>query len=519
VASEKIDIILTTDRTMMSNHHGKEFLGFMATGPPIGMPENLWMWIAAPKMKTDEKGRPWQAPYALRKLEALLLNHGYNAAVIDPDHVRKYLMDAKILMLSHHDYFALCPPSSEWWIITKKEPVNVRSFKKFMEGLPLDEAKKKGLKIIAGGPSAWQWFYKLDLWSRWMIDTVVDGEGERITLDLVRKVFDGEPLPKYVFVGPRDVPTIDEIPLIKYASINGLIEIMRGCPRGCRFCSVTLRSLRHIPLEKIEKEIMVNVEQGVKNGILHSEDVLLYGANGIKLNPDALIKLHQVARKHLKEIAWSHASLAAITNAEKEYKLISKIMEIVKSNGVQKYLGVEVGLETGSLRLAKKIMPAKSLPYPAESWPQVVEEAFMIMHENNIIPAATIILGLPDEKPEDLVQTIELIDRLRPYRSLIVPMFFVPMGILKNESWFTDVKITSEHVEVMRRCLWHSIYWAEEIINKFYLNKPTSAPLKILLRTFIKYAEWKGKTIERKLGLTPIQAQATPTIRNSPPTS
>ncbi|MEM2818809.1 MAG: hypothetical protein QXK19_03660, partial [Nitrososphaerota archaeon] len=67
--------------------------------------------------------------------------------------------------------------------------------------------------------------------------------------------------------------------------------------------------------------------------------------------------------------------------------------------------------------------------------------------------------------------------------------------------------------------LWHSIYWAEEIINKFYLNKPTSAPLKILLRTFIKYAEWKGKTIERKLGLTPIQAQATPTIRNSPPTS
>jgi len=36
MSEEKIDIILTTDRTMMSNHHGKEFLGFMATGPPIG---------------------------------------------------------------------------------------------------------------------------------------------------------------------------------------------------------------------------------------------------------------------------------------------------------------------------------------------------------------------------------------------------------------------------------------------------------------------------------------------------
>ncbi len=510
---EKIDIILTTDRTMMSNHHGKEFLGFMATGPAIGMPEDLWMWIAAPKMKTDEFGRPWQAPYALRKLEALLIDHGYNAAVIDPDHVDKYLPNAKILMLSHHDYFALCPPSSEWWIVTKKEPVNAKSFKKFMEKPSIREAKKNGLKIIVGGPSAWQWLYKIDLWSRWMVDTVVDGEGERVTIDLVKRVFNGEPLPRYVFVGPRDVPSIEEIPLIKYASINGLVEIMRGCPRGCKFCSVTLRSLRHVPLEMIEKEIMINVQQGVRNGILHSEDVLLYGARGININPDALIKLHQMARIHLNEIAWSHASLAAIKNAEEKYKLISRIMEIVKSNGVQNYLGVEVGLETGSPRLAKKIMPAKSLPYPAESWPEVVEDAFIIMHENHIIPAATIILGLPEETPEDLAQTAELIDRLRPYRSLIVPMFFVPMGVLKNKDWFTDIKITDEHIEVMRRCLWHSIHWAEDIVNRFYLNKPGMAPLKFMLKTFLRYVRWKGRIVERKLGLTPIQTSAAPVVR------
>ena len=80
MTNERFEIILTTDRTMMSDHHGKEFIGFMTTGPPIGMPEFLWMWIAAPKMKTDELGRPWQAPYAMRKLEALLQDHGYNAA-------------------------------------------------------------------------------------------------------------------------------------------------------------------------------------------------------------------------------------------------------------------------------------------------------------------------------------------------------------------------------------------------------------------------------------------------------
>ncbi len=503
----KFEIILTTDRSMMSNHHGKEFLGFMATGPAIGMPEKLWMWIACPKMKTDSMGRPWQAPYALRKLETLLQEKGYNAAVIDPDYVNRYLEKAKILMLSHHDYFALCPPSSEWWVVTKREPVNVKSFRSFMNSLEIAKAKRQGLKIIAGGPAAWQWLYRLDLMKNWGIDTVVDGEGERIILDLVEKVYAGEPLPRYVFVGPNDVPSVKEIPVIKSPSVNGLVEIMRGCPRGCKFCSVTLRPLRHIPLEIIEQEIIVNVRGGVRSGILHSEDVLLYGARGIRLNPTAVIKLHQMARKHLKIIGWSHVSLAAIKNAEEEHKLISKIMEIIHETGTQEYLGVEVGIETGSVKLAKKIMPAKSAPYDPEKWPEIVEDAFAIMHENNIVPAATLILGLPEETSDDVMRTAELLDRLKQYRSLIVPMFFVPMGVLKNKNWFTDVEVRDEHIEVMRRCLWHSVRWAEEIIETFYLREPYHRPLKWLLKMFLGYVKRKARETEKKLGLMPLEVE------------
>ena len=508
---ERLEIILTTDRSMMSNHHGKEFLGFMATGPAIGMPEKLWMWLACPKMKTDLAGRPWQAPYALRKLEALLQDEGYNAAVIDPDYVNRYLKNAKVLMLSHHDYFALCPPSSEWWVVTKKEPVNSKSFRRFMDSLEIAEAKRHGLKIIAGGPAAWHWLYKPDLMKKWGIDTVVDGEGERIILDLVERIYAGESLPRYVFVGPQDVPTVEEIPAIKNPSVNGLVEVMRGCPRGCKFCSVTLRPLRHIPLEMIKREILVNVRGGVRSGILHSEDVLLYGARGIKLNPDAVIKLHRMARRYLDTVGWSHASLAAIKNAEEEHALISKIMEIIRETGAQEYLGVEVGIETGSVELAKKIMPAKSAPYPAERWPEIVEDAFAIMHENNIVPAATLILGLPEETPDDVMKTAELLDRLKQYRSLIVPMFFVPMGVLKNKNWFTDVEVKDEHIEVMRRCLWHSVRWAEDIIERFYLKESYQRPLKWLLKMFLGYVKRKAKVVEKRLELTPLKAEIMPT--------
>ncbi|MCD6536292.1 MAG: B12-binding domain-containing radical SAM protein, partial [Thaumarchaeota archaeon] len=260
-----------------------------------------------------------------------------------------------------------------------------------------------------------------------------------------------------------------------------------------------------MPLELIEKEMLVNVREGVRSGILHSEDVLLYGAKGIKLNPDAVIKLHQLARKHWESIAWSHASLAAVKNAEEEHRLISRLREIICSEG-QDYWGVEVGIETGSVRLAKKIMPAKSAPYPVEKWPEVVEDAFMIMHENNVIPAATLILGLPEETPEDVVKTAELLDRLKPYRSLIVPMFFVPMGVLKNKDWFTDVRVTDEHIEVMRKCLWHSVRWAEEIIDKFYLRESHLSPLKYLLKMFLSYVKRKARAYEKKMGLRPIEA-------------
>ncbi len=485
------EVVITTDRSMMSNHHGKEFLGFMATAPAIGIPEFLWTWIAAPKVRVDEFGRPAEAPYGLRKVEARLQHLGYDAAVVDPDHVHKHLNSMKILMIGHHDYFAYGPPSSEWWFLTGKEPFNRRSFIKFMRSEPVRKAKERGVKIIAGGPAAWQWLWEVELMREFGVDTVVDGEAEFVIGDLVRKALDGEELPQYVFVGPHEVPSVNDIPPIRGASVNGLVEIMRGCPRGCKFCSVTLRPIRYIPLERIGHEIEVNVSNGVVDAILHSEDVLLYGADGVKPREEPLIKLHRLVKELTPgSVAWAHTSFAAVKFAEDNYKLISRIMNEVL-HGKQDYLGVEVGLETGSPNLAKRIMPAKAAPYPAERWPEVVEDSLSVMHENKIIPAVTIILGLPEETADDLVKTAELLDRLRPYRSLIVPMFFVPMGALKNREWFKRNALRREHVDVMLKTFEHSSYWAGRIMNEFYMKGPRHSFVKIALKCFIAYLEYK----------------------------
>ncbi|MCE4624276.1 MAG: B12-binding domain-containing radical SAM protein [Desulfurococcales archaeon] len=494
----------------MSDHRGHIFLGFMATGPAIGIPENVWKWICCPKPKTDKYGRPQVAPYGLRKIEAALQEAGFKAAVIDPDYVDMYLDTAKALLIGHHDYFAMGPPSNEWWMLLGKEPVNRRSFIQFISRPEIWRAKERGLKIIVGGPAVWQWEVWGEARRRWPVDTLVEGEAEKVVVELARMVLEGSPLPEKVTVPLGKEPGIDEIPDIKAPSVCGLVEIMRGCPRGCRFCSVTLRRLRYMPLEKIEREIQVNINGGVRNVLLHSEDVLLYGADGVRPRAEPLLKLHRLAAKYLEAygagFSWSHASLAAVRYAEEHGHIVSRISEMVIDGDRRRFFGVEVGIETGSVRLARIHMPAKAAPYRVEEYPDTVEKAFSIMAENSIIPAATFILGLPGETEDDVLRTIELLERLRPYPSLIVPMFFVPMGMLKDMDGFKKEHLKPYHLEAFRVSAEHSFYWAKRILEKGYLRGPQYAPVRAAIRKFIDYAERRVLEYFRKLeALGPVR--------------
>ncbi len=482
------EVVLTTDRTMMSNHHGKEFLGFGATGVPLLMPEKMWMYLFAPKIK-NHNGLPAQAPYGMRKIEAVLQDAGIDAKIVDPAHLKKHLSDAKVLMFSHHDYFGFGPPSSTFASLFQTDPLNARSFCRLIESEEVREAKRRGAIFIAGGPSAWQWKYREEERKKWGIDTVVEGEGEKIVVPLVKKALEGEKLPEWVEAHPRrDAPDISEIPLIKAPSVNGLVEVSRGCPRGCKFCSVTLRPFRHIPLEKIEKEILVNVNGGVQDGVLLAEDVLLYGQESIYPRADRVLPLVEMAKRHYRRVVFSHMSIAAMVYSERKERLISRITEVLLDEN-QKFWGAEIGVETGSPRLAEKIMPAKAKPFKTSEWPELVLEAVGVMEDNNVIPAMTLIAGLPEETEDDVLRTIELVEDLGDFRGLIVPLFFVPMGMLDDRDWFTRYKMSDVHMELLRACLTHGIKQAKNILD-IYLQGYWYGPiLRGGLSFFLKRVE------------------------------
>ena len=484
-------ILLTTDRTLMSSYHNNEFIGFGTCAPPNVIPDWFYGFLFFPPIKT-KGGIPVAAPYGLRKIEAELLSEGLDVLTVSPYHVGRYVDEAKVLGIHVMDPFGLGPASSTFASLLRKEPFLARYFRALLSNPRIREAKKRGLKIIVGGPGAWQFSYRLGFVEKYGIDCVVEGEAEKVVGKIFRAAINGEAVPKHCEVGIKETPSIEEIPDIRSPSINGLVEIGRGCCRGCEFCSVTLRPLRWFPYDKILRELDVNVRVGrIMGSCLHAEDVMLYGSRNTLPDDEKLIKLHELVLKKCESVGWSHCSLAAIASKP---RLFSKIAEIILQK--QSWWGAEIGIETGSIELAKRIMPAKAHPFKPDEWPEIVRTGMGLMHDNMLVPACTLIVGLPEEKEEDTIKTMELVDDLKNFRSLIVPLFFVPMGRLKNEDWFKDSGMTDLHKQLLVQCLEHDFYWLDSLIDLSFAGKWYLRALRSFYRTFVGIVKHKARKLE-----------------------
>ncbi|HEY6238969.1 MAG TPA: radical SAM protein [Thermoplasmata archaeon] len=468
------EVVITCDWTLMSNHHGKEFLGFGTTTPAYIFPEGAYQRLFFPTMAVDEEGHPRQAPYGMRKIEAALLEEGIDARIIHPSYLDRYMPgQAKLLLVSGHDYFGLNPPSSTFGGVMAKEPLNCVNFKRMMSLPHVLEARRRGMKVIAGGPCAWQLAPATRQKVPWIgefvdsiggIDSVVEGESDIYVREIVRKALRDEFIPPHVVLSARDAPKVEQIATIRYPSVNGLVEIGRGCCRGCSFCSVTTRPTRWYPLEKIEAELTINAASGIRKGLLHSDDVYFYGSPNVMPREEKLLPLLRMAKRHYDQVGWSHVAVASLMTRP---NLLAKCGEILLDEK-QDWWGVEVGVETGSPHLITAAMPGKVAPFKASQWPELVVQAAGLMNDNHVFPACTFIVGLPQETEEDVLKTIDLIDDLWDFKAILVPMFFVPLGHLKSRDWFQRDRLSDAQAELFKRALTHGVRQSKRLLKDFF---------------------------------------------------
>jgi len=491
-AGEGYKIVLTADRTLMSEYNGGIFLGFSACVPRGLIPDPLYFSLFCPSVEVNEDGSAKYAPCGARKIEAALLNNGFkreDVIVAHPEHLEKVVgPDTKVVGITENDPLGMGPATSTFTQLFGGEAYMAVKFKELLNHPTVQTNKPK---IVVGGPGAWQ-LEDRKIRNRLGIDCVVIGEGEKVVGSIFEKAVNGEQLPEVVY---GEVVPEEEIPVIRGATIDGIVEIARGCGRGCDFCVPTLQRYRCLSIDHILKEVEVNLRAG-RIPLLHAEDVLRYKAKGLEVNKEAVINLFKTVKNYpgVPSVGISHFALSSVASAPDLVEEISNILDVGKNGG---WLSGQTGIETGSPRLIKDHMMGKCKPFKPEDWPYVVTNAFEILSENSWAPCATLIIGLPGETEKDIDLTIDLIEELRSFKSLIVPLFLVSEGGISGRAEsFTVEKMTPKYSELFLKCWEHNLDWGDTFLKEYFITQGGGRGYG--LRVVFSYAIKQGKKLIKK---------------------
>jgi radical SAM superfamily enzyme YgiQ (UPF0313 family) len=292
---------------------------------------------------------------------------------------------------------------------------------------------------------------------------------------------------------------LDKIPTIKKPALFGVVEITRGCGKGCQFCSPTMRTFYSFPLEKIKKEAELNARAGSKMVVLQTDDIFLYKHHECFVpNREAVVELVNTIGK-IEGVEYLQPAHAALSPVVHNPKMIEEIAPMLVEKGRwwchgRKVASVEVGIETGSVRLMEKHMRGKALPLEIKDWPEMVVQAVGILNDNDICPLATLVVGLPGEHEGDTIATMELVDDLRGSEIFYVPLFFTSEEeCLLNNARQADLHhLTDLHWDFFATCWSHNIkIWAPD-------NRRKVAVGSMLL--YMLYYRWKhGARVARPI--------------------
>lgn len=433
--SEK-KVVLVASRTE-SNEHGQEcwFQMLYAT-----IPERVAHHFTNLKWLENEvrpDGQARYVPNGLRVVESILRQEfpREDVAVCYPDQLEMFIGDeTRVVGIHAHNPLGITFATDVYAQLTgpQTEPLNATEFKKLVFH-PALRRHKHHLKIIVGGPGAWQ-LEQTGMQDDWGIDCVVDGEAEALVLPLFRAAVSGESIPKKVNGAS---PAIKEIPVTRHRSTLGVVEITRGCGRGCQFCGVAVRKGKSIPLENILRNVRANVADGADTILLTTEDLFLYEQGPrFSTNKQALLRLYQAVANE-PGVRYVHQAHATIAPVVQDPSLIEELTPYAvgrsrkthpaSTHPEKRYASVIIGLETASVKLFKRYMPGKSYPFRPEQWPDVVLKGMEILNRHNWFPFCTWIIGLPGETEADTKESLDLLHALKGAKWMVVPTLFTAL--------------------------------------------------------------------------------------------
>ncbi len=467
-------IVLTAPLTESIDHAGYFIQMAMASLP-------IWMeGIINRKypnwrdVEYNEDGSASYMPAGVRLVEKSLLREYSQDDIVScyPDDLPKFVgPNTRIIAVSTHNPLGVTFAAGVYTSIfgSSKMPINSHYSREMFAKIKASPYRDN-FKVIVGGSGGWQ-IIQTDLFEELGVDCVVEGRSESVdVLELFAKAIKQEDLPREIEVKH---PTDKEgILFPDKRTTFGVVEMTTGCGRRCKFCLPDLNPQIDLPKDKIMDAVRANVAAGNKQISLATEDMFIWGQVHTETpfyfpNREALIDLYSdiVNTPGVEQHVLSHSTIAPAVVDPILIKELSRILlpkspihfPYLSSHPEKKALAPLIGLETGSVKMAKKIMASKGVPFSIEDWQSVVLEGLKVLNENNWFPAMTLIVGNPDETDEDMMATLDLIYEMerRGLFAFLIPSIFTPLHDtrMEMEKGVTQTKnLTALQWQLMMKC-------------------------------------------------------------------
>jgi hypothetical protein len=435
-----------------------------------------------PKWREVERNKDDTARYmpaGVRVLEKSLLREFTADEVVAcfPDDLDKFVgPDTRVVAVSTHNPLGVTFAAGVYTSIygSSKEPLN-SIYTRVMFNKIKSSPYRKNFQVIVGGSGGWQ-IAQNNAFEDLGVDCVAEGRSEsRDTLALFRKAIAGEALPREINLAH---PTSrDAILFPDKRTTFGVVEMTTGCGRRCQFCVPDLNPQIDLPKARIMDAVRANVREGNKLISLATEDMFIWGQVHTDIpfffpNREALVDLYTeiVKTPGVEQHLLSHCTMAPFVVDPELIRQLSEVLlpkspihlPRLSTHSQKKALVPLIGLETGSVRMARQIMPSKAIPFSIDDWPSVVLEGLRVANQNNWFPMMTLMIGNPGETDQDVRETLDLVYEMdrRGLFAFLVPSIFTPLHDTRMEHQ-TGVTRTRQlsplQWQLMMKCWKHNL--------------------------------------------------------------